>query len=380
MLVNGDLIVSGILRPVSGVFRTTEAGNVLVGLRNTENASLAAGAGSGVLHVSTNFGVVPTLSNGTVLVAQRNLSETDSMSVQLLAGNNATLDINFGDRDDANVGLIRYSHANNFMAFSANDAETMRITTARRVLIGTTSEAALDTASAGSGVLHVASNFGVVPTLDNAATLIAQRNLSETDDMSVNFIAGNAGGVFLNFGDRNSATIGRISYSHSTNALSFNTNSVTAMTISSSGQITKPTQSTFHVNNTSARTDVTGDGTVYTVPFNATVFDQANNYNTATSLFTAPVAGNYYFAASLELTNLTTDVHLVELHVITTNRTYKSGGILVNGASIYPSISVIGDMSLGHTAKLAVAVFNGAKIVDVSSDGTKTWFCGTLLS
>lgn len=48
-------------------------------------------------------------------------------------------------------------------------------------------------------------------------------------------------------------------------------------------------------------TNVTGDGTTYTIAFNTEYFDQGNNF--ASNTFTAPTTGKYLFAVDIKLSN-----------------------------------------------------------------------------
>ena len=51
-------------------------------------------------------------------------------------------------------------------------------------------------------------------------------------------------------------------------------------------------------------TNVTGDGTAYTVIFDTVVKNQGSNYNNATGVFTAPITGLYAFSVQCDLNNL----------------------------------------------------------------------------
>ena len=66
-----------------------------------------------------------------------------------------------------------------------------------------------------------------------------------------------------------------------------------ALTVS--GDITSSTAPAFMAYNDTTRTNVTGDGTAYTIAYNVEEFDRGSDYNNSTYTFTAPVAGVYQF-------------------------------------------------------------------------------------
>ena len=65
----------------------------------------------------------------------------DTIFENLVADNGQNNYIYFGDLDDTNIGMIRYSHATDVMSFTTNAAESMRITSTGNVGIGTTAPA-----------------------------------------------------------------------------------------------------------------------------------------------------------------------------------------------------------------------------------------------
>ena len=59
-----------------------------------------------------------------------------------------------------------------------------------------------------------------------------------------------------------------------------------ALTVS--GDITSSTAPAFMAYNDTTRTNVTGDGTAYTIAYNVEEFDRGSDYNNSTYTFTAP--------------------------------------------------------------------------------------------
>ena len=66
-----------------------------------------------------------------------------------------------------------------------------------------------------------------------------------------------------------------------------------SLKIDSSGRITAPNRVMFYARRASGSADVTG---TYTAIFDTKIFDVGNGFNTSTGIYTAPVAGNYYFS------------------------------------------------------------------------------------
>jgi hypothetical protein len=62
-----------------------------------------------------------------------------------------------------------------------------------------------------------------------------------------------------------------------------------------------PVTPCFSAGKTVQANNITGNGTSYTIVFDQTFVNQGGSYNSATGTFTAPVAGNYFFAAGAVL-------------------------------------------------------------------------------
>lgn len=79
------------------------------------------------------------------------------------------------------------------------------------------------------------------------------------------------------------------------------------MEFSTAGARTLPLNPTVfaYVHNGGANlTNVTGDGTTYTIPYDAVAVDLGSNFNTGTGTFTAPVTGRYRVTVNATMTNL----------------------------------------------------------------------------
>ena len=88
--------------------------------------------------------------------AKLQVESSGTTIIRITAGNSSDSQINFGDPDDGNIGMLNYDHAQNSMKFVTNNSERMRIASNGQVLVaGTTagdsvSEIIVDNGSATS--------------------------------------------------------------------------------------------------------------------------------------------------------------------------------------------------------------------------------------
>ena len=152
------------------------------------------------------------------------------------------------------------------------------------------------------------------------------------------------------------------------------------MTVSSVGEILRPLQPAFLAGISADILNVTGDGTAYTIVFNTEVYDQNNDFNSTTGVFTAPVAGRYSFACTVLFAGLTSSHTSGTVYLVASNRT-PLGAILSPAAQYNPGNSlginfgVEVDMDAADTASIQVTISNGTKVADI----TTTSFFGGLL-
>ena len=114
------------------------------------------GCQTGGIHaVHANNEGTPSFTGGEVAIFQRNFNNAQGCHVGIIGGTTGTSSINFGDKDDADVGIIQYGHSDNSMRFFTNTGERMRIDTAGRVGIGTSSPGC-ELEIGGNGHIHLA--------------------------------------------------------------------------------------------------------------------------------------------------------------------------------------------------------------------------------
>jgi len=157
------------------------------------------------------------------------------------------------------------------------------------------------------------------------------------------------------------------------------TNDTFVMT--SAGERTMPLQPAFSAYLATDDTDVTGDGTVYTLG-GATalteVFDQGSDFNT-NGTFTSPITGRYQLAFGIKIFDLTTSHTTGKMQIVTSNRTYESnvfnfGAIKGGNDQTGMSMSVFADMDASDTATCTITISNGTKVVDIDGAASATCF------
>ncbi len=160
-------------------------------------------------------------------------------------------------------------------------------------------------------------------------------------------------------------------------------NLIDLVTISSNGYVNQPKQPSWLAYNSSAETDVTGDGTVVTVDFDTERFDQTNNF--AADTFTAPITGRYLLSYNVYIKD-TAAGNKCESRLITSNQTYTQEKWPTSHTDDNHAQSVVADMDAGDTARVDFLCSGGAKVVDIlatsidTSVGVTTFFSGSLLN
>jgi len=218
-------------------------GSNLVGI----GADPTLGAG---LHIETaNSGATAT-AHGDELVIEDGTSGAN-VGMSILSNANGEARINFGDSDDNDIGMIRYDHADNKLHLIANNTSVITLTSAEIVMNdgsndqdfrvesnGNTHMLFVDggnnkvgigeSANAPMGTLHIKS-------ADSGDTAIDGNNddlVVENDNHAGITIAtpnDKAGGLY--FSDPDAVASGRILYDHSSNHLSFVTDSTEQLRI-----------------------------------------------------------------------------------------------------------------------------------------------------
>ena len=120
----------------------------------------------------------------------------------------------------------------------------------------------------------------------------------------------------------------------------------------------------------STATNISGDGTAWTVLYNNEVWDNGGDYN-GTSTFTAPVTGKYLFTAMLSTVGSLTANTDARLEFVSSNRDhmhiYTAFSNIDTNTINRPNITCILDMDAGDTCYVRFTSYNGTKVIDIQN-------------
>lgn len=153
------------------------------------------------------------------------------------------------------------------------------------------------------------------------------------------------------------------------------------VSITDAGEMTNASQPAFNALVGSQITNVTGDGTIYTVIFGTERFDQGSDYATATGIFTAPVDGKYQLQVGMRAIYPTGQTNS-QCFMTTSNEQYMvwdvdSNACKDSNGNLCLGNSFLADMDATDTARVQFQVQGGALDVDVQPN--LTHFTGSLI-
>ena len=159
------------------------------------------------------------------------------------------------------------------------------------------------------------------------------------------------------------------------------TNDTFVMT--AAGERTMPLQPAFLVRIDGDVSNVTGDGTIYTLVYDAETFDVGSNFSTST--FTAPIAGKYFFNFSINLANVNTFTSVQSTIICSTAGSFQNQGYVIAGQnSMSAQMQLFVVLAASETVTTSVRVLGGSKTVDIQGNsGTGgfvvSFFSGVLI-
>jgi len=384
---------------------------------------IASGTQGGAGSVTTGYGLFVTHPTfGTSNFAAQIDNIRIDVNTIAATNTNGTLAVNSTGTGTLSIGTNATAHSTVIGSTTASATTTIQAPTAGVILTGVqgvavanknyvtinTATGAIGSDAGASSSISITGDTGGALTgssftFTGGTTGLAFGGSGTTETLTFAGITANGGSVSLAT-DATASTIniGTGSGAKTTTLGSTNTTSTTViksgsgnvainsgLTIDSTGRNTNTVQPCFQATQAADQTNVTGDGTAYTVTFTNEIFDQNNNFD-GTSTFTAPVTGKYLFSTTLLVAGLliANDLGFIEIVVTGTSAaTYRlaEGNFFTSsiGGTYGVTGSIIANMTATDTAKVVLTVFDGTKVVDIfgtTAAGVRTpLFSGYLL-
>ena len=269
------------------------------------------------------------------------------------------------------VGTLNYS----VLTFGTSS----NITTTTQVLMKEGPSALLSSSNAGLSNSLTVENEDNTNTSSHAIVAVECGGTSGGDALSQYIVPST---TTWSQGIDNSATVPSVDPFVLSQGTALGTNNV--MEVGTTGTVNLPLQPAFLANYSTSAANVTGNGTIYTIPYDTEIFDQNADFNTGTGIFTAPVAGRYLFLGQCVISTVGA-ASLSTLRIQTSNRAYlfdylKPSAVADGVGIVSFQGSTIADMDANDTAKITIALTGtGADTAALVSSNTGNIFSGALL-
>jgi len=211
----------------------------------------------------------------------------------------------------------------------------------------------------------------------SANSLADELVLENSGSSGLTIASGTSSSGSIYFGDSGDDDIGKIAYSHSTNSMSFTTNTAVGLKIDNAGHVTKPLQPAFLVRPSSDQADLATGAT--DVAWGAEIFDV--NANFASNTFTAPVTGKYQFNVSLYLSEIDIDTTLFDVVMIASNRQQRlmaanfAKDFSADGNDFHSmNASTILDMDASDTISVRINITGGGGVIHLNGSAPSSEF------
>lgn len=276
-----------------------------------------------------------------------------------------------------------------------NTTSAVNVTTAGttgQLFIGTTSANPAFGSSAGADFTFTTSTASTTRTLTVSNTNNSSSSSNATVALSVGGTSSGDPSILYTAGAIN-WSIGLDTDGTSTNSQPFVISASNAlgttnvMSVDINGTVSLPLTPAFLGVVGSTASAVTGDGTAYTIISYTSQFDQNSNFNASSGVFTAPIAGIYYFSGTVLLGSVGV-AHTAETFTLTTSTSiyfgnYASPGLMKDANNnVSYNVTTFAKMSAADTASLIITVSNSTKTVDVvggtPATNSVTYFSGYL--
>ena len=198
------------------------------------------------------------------------------------------------------------------------------------------------------GLLSVSDGDSGAGTHADANELVLENNGAA--GLSILSFNNNYGNIY--FADGQDNDIGKVTYLHTDNSMSFTTNTAVGLKIDGGGHVTKPLQPAVHAYLNGTQSNISTG--ITTVQLNSEIYDVNSDFNTSNYTFTAPVTGKYLVTMNLVMTDVDTAFQWIYLLGVSSNRNYYLD-------QIDPRIEMVAD---------GIHTWTGSSLVDMDANDT----------